>query len=289
MRIVKVRQENLFRLTKSLAGYCRAVVFREMAASELDRSNSLLAASTIYYSVFHLAGAAIYSDHGIFFDSQTNVISPMGTNLSATSPRRYLSQNHRGLIRLLRENAKRDSYFGDLAAALDALIDLRELSHYGPYLQMTGATKIEAAGITAFLRPISLKEHARIDSTHPSPFETTEQKIGRLAANSTSLLDLFADFFSRRSKEYDIVEIRSMFAQLPEILVTFVVPTIPRDAYEGALSKLRSFIGKVDPISVSYFDWGKAAFYDKMIPMIKEGQIPAEVRFTIQDKPTSTN
>ena len=275
----RFQEANLYRLLRSLSGYCSSMNFSEAAESALAAGNLPWAASASYYAGFHLAGAVLYLDMKLPYNHK-EIVSPKGTNISGL--RRFLQIGHEQLIRSVDSIKEEQPFLVSLVRHLQVSRELRELAQYGPYLQLTRPTEVSLGRkVTIHPRPLYLKEHASIDASNPSSFTTIPKMIETRVILARELVDGFPDFFRQSIGGYDVVELRIVFAILPAVLAIFVYPPAAEDIDKRSLSRLRKLVELVDPVSTQYFDRGKTNFYNPLSTKIRDGHIPGELSLEV--------
>lgn len=267
-----------FKLHKCFVGLIRSLCYLNLLKSDVNQKNYLSAASNAYYSLFHLSAAFVYFEPTTKLDIKTELVMPNTTSTNV-STKRMFNTSHKDLPKLVR-NVNDDKALLLLQENLDKFRDLRELSAYGPYLQLLSGINETEKTLNFHYRWVLQKTHFDITNKKFVPFT----EIFKLCEDGIliieNLLQEYGKFSQSKRQHYNDFQfqlaIHALMPSIPYILAPMANEQIIRDVEK----EIKNFIANFNKNDLFIYEHSRHVFEDGINSVIK-GEILSDMSVTI--------
>jgi hypothetical protein len=250
----------LFRMYKSLFCYVRGFALYNLALGQIENDDRQSGAVNAYYSLLHLAIAALDLVPEHEFDISQEILFPDGTNLSAVQRARLTPLTHSGTVEELLGLGKEYPSLGRIGTLLKESVEIREGFSYGPWIQGTivsGRWPIEPVHFD--VQSIFLRRYLGI-LKKPRQFTPLGEMVGNMIKSTGELIHEYPGFLAactNKRERYDRQQFKALlFDALVQAPYTFY-PYVPSKVWEETkkvASLLIASLGEwyaelIDPVS----------------------------------------
>lgn len=267
-----------FKLHKCFVGLIRSLCYLNLLKSDVKQKNYLSAASNAYYSLFHLSAAFVYFEPTTKLDLKTEVVMP---NIASenVSTKRMFNISHKDLPQLVR-NVSDEKVLLILQENLDKFRDLRELSVYGPYLQILSGINETDKKIEFHYRWVLQKIHFDITREKFIPFTEIFNLCEDGISTIENLLQEYGKFLQSKRQHYDNFQIRLAIHVLMPSIPYLLAPMANEQIIRDVEKEIKNFITNLNEKDLSIYEHSRHLFEDG-INAVTKGEILSDISVTI--------